>query len=404
MVFMIRPPGMAFSQTGEGGLITEISLSGLKRTKPHVAEAPLRKFIGQPGAAVDLDAVHATILDTGILEPVSIEIIDAPSGEGKILKIAVREKWSILPLPVFFVDSGTINGGGAFMDTNAFGLNDKLILGGMYGSRGWTAFLMYMNTPDRERFPGWNLMGMYSRQEREDTDQREAVFRSFSLDSITASGGISYPFLEFFDASLGFSFDQRIIRSNGDSLAAPGEDAQTVGINPGISIRHSDWDGYLLSQQSASLDYRYTIGIGSPNFHSVSLRGTYERSLIPGFRVTIRSGILFDPEAPVLFESSPSAAQVNILPGTFSARHYGGISAGLEKYLFKTSFGTLSALVSYQFVYSQGPVLGNEWDHGVMGALSFYMSRLAIPALGLGIAYNVAADHLQGSFSVGMSF
>jgi hypothetical protein len=245
---------------------------------------------------------------------------------------------------------------------------------------------------------------MYSRQEREDTDQNEGVFRRFSLDSVSASLGINYPVSESVSISLSGSFNQRIIRDRGDVLEAPGEDARTVGINSGISIRRSDWDGYLLSQRDASLDYSYAIGIGSPNFQALSFQGTYEKSLIPGFRLSIRSGGLFAPQAPVLFESPPSAARVNILPRTFSARTYGGISAGLEKYLLKTSLGTLSVLASYQFVYSRGPVLGNQWDHGVVGTLSFYLSRLALPALGLGIAYNVAADHLQGSFSIGMSF
>jgi hypothetical protein len=39
-----------------------------------------------------------------------------------------------------------------------------------------------------------------------------------------------------------------------------------------------------------------------------------------------------------------------------------------------------------------------------MGMLSFYLSKLAIPALGLGLAYNVEADFFQVFFSMGMSF
>lgn len=407
MIFVIYAADMAFSQTGDDAgteFITGISLTGLKRTKPHVAEGPLKKFIGHRGDAIDIDAVHAVILDTGILEPVSVEITDAPGGDGKILKIEVREKWSIFPLPIVAVNSGGTSGGGFFVDTNAFGLNDKFIAGGLFGSGGWTAMLMYINTPDRERFPGWNVRGIYSRQDREDADQKEAVFRSFPLDSLSVVSGISYPFLELFSASLKVSFNQRIIREGGNPPEDGGEELRAVGINPDVSVSHSDWDGYFLSRQSASLGYDYMIGIDSPNFRSLSFRGTYEKSLIPGFRAAIHSGIIFAPGTPVLFESPPSAAQVNILPPAFSARHYGGISAGLEKYLLKTSFGLLSILASYQLVYSWGPVLKDQWDHGIAGALSFYMSRLAIPALGLGIAYNVAADYLQGYFNIGMSF
>ncbi|MDR2028013.1 MAG: hypothetical protein LBP93_00595 [Treponema sp.] len=393
----------AFPQTGDDagpGTITGISITGLKRTKPHVAEGPLKKFIGRQ--AVDVDEVHAAILDAGILEPVSIEIGDAPEGDGKILNIEVREKWSIFPLPIVSVNSGGTSGGGFFVDTNAFGLNDKFVAGGLYGSGGWTAMLMYINTPDREQFPGWTVGGMYSRQDREDTDQNEVVFRSFPLDSLKVFGGISYPFLELFSASLDISFNRLVIRD--DPPEDGGAEAQAVGLNPGLSVSHSDWDGYLLSRQSVSLGYEYTIGIDFPDFQALSFQGIYEKSLIPGFRAAIHSGALFAPGAPALFESPPSAARVNILPSGFSARHYGGVSMGLEKYLLKTSFGILSILASYQLVYSWGPVLKDQWDHGVAGALSFYLSRLALPAMGLGLSYNVAAAYFQGYFNIGMSF
>jgi hypothetical protein len=140
------------------------------------------------------------------------------------------------------------------------------------------------------------------------------------------------------------------------------------------------------------------------HFHSIQFQGIWEKSLVPGFRLNMRTGIVFEPDVPILFESSPFAAQVAILPRDFSARNYAGISAGLEKYLFQFSAGTISISAAYQLVYSQGSILGNSLDHGVTGILSFYLSRLAIPAVGAGFAYNVKEHFLQGSFSMGMSF
>ena len=95
---------------------------------------------------------------------------------------------------------------------------------------------------------------------------------------------------------------------------------------------------------------------------------------------------------------------MDILPGAFKARNYAGASFGLEKYLFKISAGTVSAAAAYQLVFSEGPVLGASLDHGAAISMAFYLSRLAIPAVGLTLAYNVAADHLQFSFSLGMGF
>jgi hypothetical protein len=200
------------------------------------------------------------------------------------------------------------------------------------------------------------------------------------------------------------SFNEKILRNRENALNGPDEGLRLFGLGAGLSLNKSTWDGYLFSQEEASMDYSYRIAPDGYSFHSINLRMVWEKSLIPGFRLNLRTGLVFEPNAPILFESSPSSAQVDILPRAFSARNYAGASAGLEKYLFKFPFGTLSAALAYQLVYSQGSVLGDSLDHGLAGKLSFYLSQLAIPALGLGIAYNVKEHYVQGYFGLGMSF
>jgi hypothetical protein len=144
--------------------------------------------------------------------------------------------------------------------------------------------------------------------------------------------------------------------------------------------------------------------INAVPLHTLSLRGNYEISLIPGFKAGFRGGIHYSPEAPPLLESSASSVGFNILPSTFSAQHYAGAALGFEKYLYKFSQGTMAFLISYQAVYSYGPILEHEFDHGVTGALNCYLSRIAIPAMGIGVSYNVAAEEFTVGFNMGTSF
>ena len=144
------------------------------------------------------------------------------------------------------------------------------------------------------------------------------------------------------------------------------------------------------------------MGVDGETASHVTAQARWEQSLIPGFRLNLKGGLLYSPMALPLFAAQPSSANVDILPSDFAADHYAGASAGLEKYLLKVKYGTLSVLAAYQAVYSSGPVLGGRLDHGVMAALRFYLARLAIPAVGLGMSYNVAADYWQGYFSIGM--
>ena len=403
-----RPVG---AETPEirGNRVSGVAVIGLKRTKPHVAEQPLRKFIGMDADAVNTDDVYAAILATGILEPVEVFFADVPErdpeGPGKILVAVVEEKWTFFPLPIIVAGSDTSNFGLAIMDSNAFGLNDKMILMGMYSPAGsWAATAMYMATPDRDRGIGWQVMAFYADKNRIDTDQKKSVIRRFNTTSAGGGAGLNYSFTGFLSASISAGVQNHILRETADPVAMPEQGMIDIGITPSLSVRRSEWDGYFLSEQGASVSYIYHIGVDGWSFHSVSFSGIFVKSLVPGFRVDVRTGVTYAPEAPVFFESSPSAARVDILPSAFSARNYAGVSAGLEKHLIKFDFGTLSVAAAYQALWSQGPILGHQFDHGPAGSVRLYLNRLAVPAVGFGAAYNVRAEYLQGTFTVGMTF
>jgi hypothetical protein len=262
----------------------------------------------------------------------------------------------------------------------------------------------YMHGSHREGFPGWRAAAFFSRQERYDTDQKEEDTRAFHVDSIAPSAALSFSFWEIYGLSLGLSYSEKILRDRESSFRPPPSDLRTLKFETSLSLKKSAWDGYLLSEESASAGYTRHIGLGSPSFHSFKFSLVWEKSIIPGLRFNFRSGGIYAPEAPVLEEASPSVAKVDILPASFSAKNFAGASLGLEKYLLKRSLGTLSVLGAWQAVFSHGSILGDQFDQGPAGALSFYMSRLAIPAFSVGAAYNLSSGHFQGSFSLGMSF
>jgi hypothetical protein len=385
--------------------ITAVSVQGLKRTKPHVAEYSLQKFIGQDGMLLDINEVHAAIIATGILEPLSIGMEPTEDQKGLILTVEVREKWAFFPIPVFFMDSGgNMQGGGALMDANAFGLNDTFIVAGLYGTSGWLASVIYNCTPERKRLPGWNIMGMYGRQNQQDTDQHKAELRNYEQRTIVGSLGIRYPATEYFTASASFSLREQSISGGESPREVPDRGIFAVGINPSLEISRNRWDGFLLSQQRASLDYDLMLPSDCSPLHAVSVRANYELSIVPGFKAGIRGGIHYALNTLPILESSASSVDIAILPNSFSAQNFAGASLGFEKYLHQFSQGTLAFLASYQAVYSYGPIIRDQFDHGVAATLNFYLSRIAIPAVGLGVSYNVAKDEYTAVFSIGMSF
>jgi outer membrane protein assembly factor BamA len=382
--------------------ITSIEITGLKRTKPHVAHYPLEKFLGQDRRDFDQNEVFAVIKDMGVLEPVSAELVETE--DGLVLKVTVEEKWSIFPFPFVMVGSGDYNFGLFLIDFNAFGARDNIILGGIYGSSGWNAMAIYNHIPNRSRMPGWTASFMYSRNEKEDLDKDEIIHRRYTADRIYASIGLNYPFNELFTGSFSVSFSDISLNKKDNSINPPEKGLTLLRFAPNLSLRNRSWDGFFLSQKSISLEYSYNHAFYGSSFHQAAIRCLFEHSIIPGFRMLLRSSGVWKSRTDPLYETGPQSAQVNILPREFSALQYAGFSAGLEKYLYKAQWGTLAVQGSWQCVFSYGPISNSEFDHGPAAGLTFYLSRVAIPAVGGGVAYNMNSKLFQGVFSVGMAF
>jgi hypothetical protein len=251
--------------------------------------------------------------------------------------------------------------------------------------------------------PSWNAFFMFDRSEMEYTDRYEEVQRRFSADRLRFSLGINYTFSDILSGNVSVSFSNTSLVDNPDAKNVPENGAMLLGFSPGLTVRSNSWDGFLPSERSLSLDYNFYFGISGTSYHRLGLRATYEWSFIPGFRITLRSGAVWKSSSDPLYEEGPSGAQVDILPGNFAAQNYVGLSAGLEKYILSFSWGTFSIFGAWQLVFSQGLISGNEFDNGPCAGIRLYLSSLAMPAFGIGAAYNINSGLFQLAFGVGMS-
>jgi outer membrane protein assembly factor BamA len=382
------------------GRIASIEVTGLKRTKTAVTDYALERFIGRDAERLDTNEVRAAIIDTGVLDPVSVELVQKDGGV--VIQVQVEEKWSFFPIPMLLVDSGETNFGLFIADTNAFGLRDQAVVGGMYGLGGWTGMVMYRNTPERNNFPGWNAVFMYSSRKKADQNREQQTLRRYEAAFLRASAGLEYPVTGKLNLFFTVSFTDIAVST--PVLNAPEEGNRYIGFSPGIAYRSSIWDGYLLSERSLSVSYGYMPAFVGSSFHELDMDFVFAVPVVPGFVASLKGKANSRPGAGSTLENGPDSVGIDILPKNFSALHYAGAATGLEKYLFKTRYGTLSAFFSWQAVFSSGSLSGETFDHGPTGGLRFYLSKVAIPALGFTAAYNMTTFLSQFSFSMGMSF
>ena len=399
------------------GRITLIEVIGLGRTKPHVAEYPLEKFLGLGRSEFDLNEVFAAVKDTNVLEPVAAELVESPDGtEGLLLRVTVEEKWALFIVPRITFGSGGENYGLYMIDVNAFGLRDWIELEGSYGQQSAGSLSMYggaryVHTSSNKSLPGWSAAFRYFYRERADVDRDGFVRRRYTSNMIRPYINVNYGFTDLFSGSFSFLFVKASVMENENDLNPPDMDAALLGFNPAFSIRRSSWDGFLLSEKSISLGFYYYHAVSGSSFCQLEYRGIYEQSLLPGFRFIARSSGFWIPNGDArmtpLFEEGPGKVMISILPRNFSALGYIGLTAGLEKYLFKVRWGTLSFQGSWQGVFSYSPLSDSgllQFDHGPSAGLLFYVSRIAMPAIGAGAAYNMNSGLFQFNINIGIAF
>jgi hypothetical protein len=404
-------PAFIFAEESPNNTITSIRVTGLKRTKPIVIKYALEKFIGKDASKVDLTAVHAAIMDTGVVEPIAEGITDDPDGNGKVLDVQVREKWTFIPTPIGMVDSdGNWSIGAFLLDANTFGLRDQFVVGAMYGQAGWLGMASYTYTAEKDHVPDINISGSYSSKQITYATENNKTLMQFNRQSFKANLGASYPITNFFKAAFSISYlrNSLVEKNNADWWDKdPGfqpSNYMAAGFTPRLILHHSSWDGYLLADQAASLDYSAYLGLEGSSFYSTSFRGLYKGVIIPGFLYTAAGGATYISNDGFVLKPTISSFGVNIMPRNFSARSFVGGALGLEKYLYKFRWCTISLLASYQTLWAHTIFGETVFGHGPAGSIRLDLNRIAIPAMGFGVAYNVKAQEFQWFFNVGMSF
>ncbi|RKG84903.1 FtsQ-type POTRA domain-containing protein [Corallococcus terminator] len=123
------------------GRIEHIELQGNTRTQDSVIVRALRMAPGDSLTTGDVAELKRRLLNLKLFT--SVEVSTRAEGTGVALQVAVEERWTLLPIPVFTSSNGQWQAGVFAVETNLLGLNKTVVFGGLGGNRGATLFTMY---------------------------------------------------------------------------------------------------------------------------------------------------------------------------------------------------------------------------------------------------------------------
>lgn len=392
------------SQISPNLKVTKINFSGLKKTKDFYIQSKVKKFLNSSVQDFDMHGLETTLQLEELFDDIQISMQDSGAGEANV-EISVKEKITFIPLPFAAYSDSEFMAGVMVMDTNAFGIKDMFLFGGLYSPGSLMGIAVFSQPPKPNGIPGFSVSVSTSKStttlenlENDDVLEYDSIgFSSWLL--LTEQIG------EYNSITLG-GFFQMI---NADQVDGYDEvdDLKSAGISASYGISKSDWNGWFMSNSGAEISggiNLYASNSDYKNAKTLSANLRLEQPIIDRMRLySLASAFYGDDKQHISSYVGGGAGAVTILPGNFKTRQIAGANAGLELAFVKGKIGILSVYADYQAVSAQDFDDEFCFMHGPNGGIRFYLAKIAFPALALGFSYNVTKHYAQFAAAFGVS-
>ncbi len=383
LMLLIMAASFVFAQE-----ITEINVSGLKKTDSSFITDKLSYYIGKDESEVDLKAIETAIRSSNLFTNIKVEVKDGA------IDIHLEEKLSFIPLPFATVSSSNLVGGVMLMNMNAFGKGGTMIAGGFFSEKSASLMSMYTMPGKGLKKPGYSLFSSFSTAETTFESIEEKEYFEEDVTKFSFGGSLNFPIKKLFYLSTGSGYKQYLTDDKDLGMG-------TLSFSAGY--RKPSFDGYFLSGNSVSASFEAGLDTDGEFSQAYSLSAEYMKSLIPGLRAIGKVSAEYTHNRDLLL--SPAGLRSSILPGGVVTDRYIEGTFTLEKAVMKDRTKTVSVYGMYDAVY-----LNDNYDddmhfqQGVGTGLKVYLEKVAFPALSVGLIYNITEERPEFTGSLGFSY
>ncbi|MDA3810194.1 MAG: BamA/TamA family outer membrane protein [Spirochaetaceae bacterium] len=383
-------------------LIKEITLTGLKRTKDNVLLQiiePVR--VGGFYTEDTEDIIIQNLRETGIFVP-EIEISTDIIGNEAFINILVKDKWTLIPIPIFSITKGeSWNAGILTIENNLLGFYKTLGLGFFFGSQGWTLLSFYVDPYFFQSDVTFTTSLAAGFDEVTDLRVDESIAREYQTDRLSVSLGAEYPITKRFSFGGALEYDLYLLRDESPSILP---DINSIGINSNIQWKDVFYDIPYEKGLTAQLSATANWDFNSQTFYPV-INSDMQWSFTPWFKHLISLKAMGGwGQMPVQKQFRLGGLDGSrVLPmDKVAADEYvtSAIIYNIPLWMFKG--GTISSKFFYEAGYFKSDLIGRTLFHGPGLGLEFFINNLAIPAVGLNLGWNLETGEMQFSAGIGM--
>ncbi len=380
--------------------VREIAVEGNSRTSREVI---LRALDVHPGDALEdeaLPALRQRVYNLRLFRAVEVE--KRPTGAGVVLAVSVEERWTLIPIPFLGASEGSVRAGLALFESNLLGRHKQLGLMGAYSSTGSAGRVLYRDPAvlgsravlavdlvaedvEREQADGFDVIYAW-RDRRLEASVRPGVRLGRSL---TVRAG-PFALLRESRAEAGY--------------AAPPRAGRDLGLAADLELSGQDYRGWFDAGPLLRAYLRRSLpALGSDRaFTQASAVGAWSLAALRDHAASATlSGFVADGD-PVL-----DAFTLGGRPGSRGLREAGlwaerAITATLDYQVpfWRPGWGTATALGFVDLGLASWRGDRTRWVAPGAG-FRVYFRNLALPAMGLDLAWSSVGRSVAPSFFLG---
>jgi hypothetical protein len=404
---------MFFFLTGlhgqEGPRIRAFEVRGLTRTKLSVVEPYYRHVTGSLYAEFSAEELIQDLRKLGIFNP-EIQVFpqELPGENGDVnIIIVVEEKWTLLPFPfASATSSGNTYGGFAVIETNFLGYNKKIYALGMLSTRGWRGMFGYTDPAFLDSDFEYSFIFSGGVNEREFTNEDGDAWQNFETTDINLRGGVTWKASETLKFGLGAGFLDADVNEGFESKFPP--PASVRMMQGSLSLQYDDlyYGDIFVYGFSARAQYERSVPLFADilAYSRYETNLSYQKEIFGEHRLGFSAAGMYIPGAPLIMERNIGGRILNTLPDDLAADSAASARASFEYLVFSFSWGALTAQALYEAGVFSLNGASPSYTHGPGGGLRVYLAKIALPAFGLDIYYNVRTGKTNASMYMGLSF
>jgi hypothetical protein len=388
-------------------IVSRVVYSGNMRTRASAIAELTGIASGEKLADIDPDAVAQSLLKSGIFSEASLSV--DIEDESAVVTVAVKEKWTFIPVPSGYYGSGGWSAGLDLVEFNFLGLRKTLVIGGSDSNLGLSGTLAYIDPRFLRTKTTFKVFASYANSTEEAQYMDGSEYAAFTKTTANAGLYLEYPSESKLRADV-----ELTLRYSGVSAADVADNtagllqSDALVLIPGVGLNYDGqrFSGYHESGPTAYASY-------TPGFGLRGLGAYYALTLSAEEKLDAFLDGLLDLGFEGRYGSTPfqalgslSGSGYRTLPQgtTFSSKSVAAY-ASFELPFVEARWCVMTLGAFYEGgAYETGPAGDTgELFHGPGLSYRLYLHDIALPAVGVDFAYNIPAAALVFSVNVGLS-